>query len=111
MVGFTIFAIHATEAQKLADVTKQMRSMGAPKIECVDCGDHYIALEGSHRLAAAHALGLTPTLVIREQDETLDITAYDWYDATNWAETSYPAGDVAGELYAPAQAVAYQFGG
>lgn len=105
----TIYAIHQPEAAKLADVTAQMREMGAPTIEVVDCGDYYMALEGSHRLAAAHALGLTPALVVREQDDMIDISGYDWFDAANWAETQYPAGEVAGELFAPTQAVAYSF--
>ena len=83
--------------------------MLAPTIEVVDCGDYYMALEGSHRLAAAHALGLSPVLTIREQDDEIDVTGYDWYDAANWAGTTYPAGDIAGELFAPTQAVDYKF--
>lgn len=105
----TIYAIHGTDEDKLQGVIAEMRTLGAPTIEVVDCGDHYQALEGSHRLAAAHALGLVPTLVIREQDEIIDITKYDWFDEANWAETSYPAGEVVGELFSPQQAVDYQF--
>lgn len=106
----TIYAIHAPEPAKLAAVTAQMQAMGAPTIEVVDCGDHYMALEGSHRLAAAHALGLTPVLTVREQDEVIDISGYDWFDAANWAETTYPASEVAGEIFSPRQAVPYSFG-
>lgn len=98
----TIYAIHAPEADKLAAVIEQMRSLGAPTIEVVDCGDFYMALEGSHRLAAAHALGLTPVLVIRDQDEMLEVSGYDWYDGANWAvdgQAQYSAGEVAGELH------------
>ncbi len=57
--------------------------LGAPKIEVVDCGDHYQALEGSHRLAAAAVLDLAPELIIREQ--------------------------IAGEVFSARQAVPYQF--
>jgi hypothetical protein len=86
-----------------------MRAMGAPTIEVIDCGDYFMALEGSHRLAAAHQLGLEPELVVHEQGDMLDITRFDWFDACNWAETVYPAGEVAGEIFAPTQAVPYAF--
>jgi len=105
----TVYAIHAPDLAKLAEVKTLMIAMGAPEIEVVDCGDHYMALEGSHRLAAAHALGLTPKLIVREQDEMINVTDYDWYDSANWAETNYPAGEVAGELFSATQARDYAF--
>lgn len=105
----TIYAIHAPQPAHLAEVIAEMRIAGAPTIEVVDCGDHYVALEGSHRLAAAHHLGLTPILTIHDQDEMLDISAHDWFDAANWAETVYSAGEVIGEIYSPTQAVPYSF--
>jgi hypothetical protein len=107
----TIYAIHAPEADKLAQVIEQMRSLGAPTIEVVDCGDFYMALEGSHRLAAAAELGLAPILLIHAQDDMLDVSKYDWYDGANWAvggEIEYLAGEVAGEMRGP-QNVAYAF--
>lgn len=104
-----IYAIHDTNPDKLAEVTAEMRERGAPTIEVVDCGDYYMALEGSHRIAAAHALNLMPKLIIREQDDEIDITLYDWYEPQQWAETVYSAGEVAGELYSPTQAVDYWF--
>jgi hypothetical protein len=106
-----IYAIHAPEADKLAHVIEQMCSLGSPSIEVVDCGDYYMALEGSHRLAAAHELGLTPVLVVRSKDEMLDVSRYDWYEGANWAaggETQYTAGEVAGELQVRGN-VAYSF--
>lgn len=104
-----IYAIHAPFADRLEAVKMEMAVMGAPTIRVVDCGDYYMALEGSHRLAAAHALGLTPELIVFEQDDVLDITQFDWFDAANWGETAYAAGEVAGELYAPTQARDYRF--
>lgn len=106
-----IYAIHRPEAGKLAEVVAQMQALGAPTIRVVNCGDYYMALEGSHRLAAAAELGLEPVLEIYEQEDMIDVTAYDWYDGANWAasgETTYPAGEVAGELYST-QAVGYSF--
>lgn len=109
MSNFTVYAIHAPAADKLEAVKAEMSSLGAPTIRVVDCGDHYMALEGSHRLAAAAELGITPELEVYDQDDTLDITEHDWYEAANWAGTEYSAGEVAGELYST-QAVAYSFG-
>ncbi|MDQ0349716.1 hypothetical protein [Ancylobacter vacuolatus] len=108
-MGFTVYAIHGAEAGKLETVKAEMLSLGAPTIKVVDCGDHYMALEGSHRLAAAHALGIIPALEILEQNDDLDISGFDWFDGANWSATVYPAGEVAGELFSPAQAVDYRF--
>jgi hypothetical protein len=105
----TIYAIHKPEADKLAQVIGEMRQLGAPTIEVVECGDYYQALEGSHRLAAAAALGLAPNLVVHEQDDILDITRFDWFEAGNWDDTRYPAGEVAGELFSAFQAIAYSY--
>ncbi len=105
----TIYAIHAPVAEKLETVQREMETLGAPTIRVVNCGDHYMALEGSHRLAAAHALGLEPQLIVFEQDEMLDITQFDWFDESNWVETTYQAGEVAGELFSPNQARNYSF--
>lgn len=104
----TVYAIHGTDTEKLAAVVAEMRTLGAPTIRVVDCGDHYMALEGSHRLAAAAELGLTPILTVYEQNDEIEIVGYDWYDPINWAGTVYPAGEVAGELYS-IQAVPYAF--
>jgi hypothetical protein len=105
----TIYAIHAPFADHLEAVKAEMEALGAPTIRVVDCGDYYMALEGSHRLAAAAALGLTPELIVFKQGDTLDISQFDWFDAVNWAETEYAAGDVAGELFSPSQARDYSF--
>jgi hypothetical protein len=105
----TIYAIHAPDADKLAEVVAQMRTLGPPTIEVVDCGDYMMALEGSHRLAAAAQLGLVPELIVHDQNAELDISRFDWFEAQNWAETVYPAGEVAGELFGPRQAVDYSF--
>lgn len=103
-----IYAIHGTDETKLAEVIEEMQILGAPTIKVVDCGDYMMALEGSHRLAAAHALGLEPKLIIFEQDDDLNIASFDWFDADNWDGEVYPAGEVAGELFS-VQAVGYSF--
>jgi len=105
----TIYTIHAARPEHLDAVIASMRGMGAPTIRVVDCGDHYMALEGTHRLHAAQTLGLAPRLVVIDQDADLDITAFDWYDAANFSETVYPAGEIAAEVYSPSQAQALRF--
>lgn len=104
----TIYTIHAPEADKLEAVKREMETLGAPTIRVVDCGDYLMALEGCHRIAAAHDLGIDPEFVVIEQDDAIDITGFDWFDAANWAETIYPAGEVAGELFST-QAQMYRF--
>jgi len=103
-----IYTIHAPEANKLSAVKTEMQRLGAPIIRVVNCGDYYMALEGSHRIAAAHDLGIEPELVVYDQDDSLEISSFDWYDSANWAETVCPAGEVAGELYS-VQACTYSF--
>lgn len=51
------------DADHLAVVVEEMGVMGAPTIKAVwsDGLGAWVALEGCHRLRAAHALGLTPT--------------------------------------------------
>jgi hypothetical protein len=53
-------------------VQREMATRGAPTIRAWWDGEKWIALEGSHRLAAAHMLGLTPDIVARGLDDVLD---------------------------------------
>lgn len=64
----TIYTIHQPRVDHLADVIAEMQTKGSPTIRVVDCGDHYEAIEGTHRLFAAAKLDL-PVI--------LDIVAYD----------------------------------
>jgi len=72
-----IYAPHAPEKAKLAEVVAQMQVIGAPAIHAVWQGDHYKALEGSHRLAAAAQLGLPVTIVEMAEGDYYD---HDWAD-------------------------------
>jgi hypothetical protein len=105
----TVYAIHAPQAERLEAVKADMMRLGRPTLRVIDCGDHYMALEGSHRLAVAHELGIRPEFVVFDQDDEIDITGFDWYDAANWDRAAYLAGEIAGELFAPTSAVAYDF--
>lgn len=74
----TIYTMHAPNAEHLAEVKAEMLVLGAPTIRVVNCGDYLMALEGCHRIAAAHELGVMPTLEILEQDDEINITGFDW---------------------------------
>lgn len=60
--GVTIMAPNKTNPMHLEKVIGEMKTLGAPEIRAYWDGEKYIALEGSHRLAAAEALGMTPTI-------------------------------------------------
>lgn len=93
----TIYTIHGIDAEKVEAVVQEMRSLGAPKIRVVDCADHYMAIEGTHRLAAACKLGIVPELIVLAQD---DMVAADSLDTEYFAAgESYTAGEVAGEMH------------
>lgn len=93
----TVYLIHDIDQDKLDAVKADMASMGAPTIRVVDCGDHYMAIEGTHRLQAAHDLGVQPDFVVLAQDDMLDASSLDmdYFDA----DQSYTAGEIAGELH------------
>jgi len=63
--GRTTLTMNGVDAGKVARIRDSLATngwQGRPVI-MVDCGDHVIALTGSHRLAAAHDLGLTVPVV------------------------------------------------
>jgi hypothetical protein len=97
----TVYTINKADPSHLEKVKADMAQLGAPKIDVVDCGDYYMALEGSHRLIAAEELGITPEFRVFEQHDAIDIAAYDWFNDANWVDqdASYTAGEVAGELF------------
>lgn len=65
-----IVAPHEPFPKRLADVIHDMARYGAPSIRAWWDGEKWIALEGSHRLAAASALGRTPKIIeLSENDK------------------------------------------
>lgn len=58
--------------EHLEYVKSEMERIGAPVIKAVwmECYNHWAALEGCHRIRAAHALGITP--IIEEVDYSDD---------------------------------------
>jgi hypothetical protein len=64
-----VFAKHEPYADgHLGDVTNEMRRRGAPTINVIEWRGEFYATEGSHRLAAAHHLGLFPALIVSTPD-------------------------------------------
>lgn len=70
-----IIAINAPEPTHLASVIEAMQDLGASTIKAVwmEVWGAWVALEGSHRLAAASALGVTPELEEIDYDETTSL--------------------------------------
>jgi len=94
-----IYTFHAIDQDHLARVTADMRALGAPTLRVVDCGDHYMTLEGHHRIAAAAALGLPVDLQVIDQDEIIDPEAYGIDINSGEANATYTAGEIAGDLH------------
>jgi hypothetical protein len=64
-----IYAKHAPYPDgHLEEVLNDMIKLGPPIIKCVEWRGNLYALEGSHRLAAAHYLGYTPIVNLVQQD-------------------------------------------
>lgn len=84
------------DAARLEAVKVEMLTLGAPVIHAVwmGCYDMYAALEGCHRIRAAKALGLEPT--IEEVDYSDDMAStVGGYDG----EEDYPISDICDDAY------------
>jgi len=82
-----IVTLNKADPAHLAAVIEQMRKLGAPSIACIkDEGTGvWVALEGSHRVAAAKALGLVPEIVEYEYDGDAMLSDYVELDADNYS--------------------------
>jgi hypothetical protein len=68
-----VFAKHAPYSDgHLGKVVNEMRWLGAPIVRVVEWGGEFFALEGSHRLAAAHWLGLVPQLIVETPERAAE---------------------------------------
>lgn len=77
------------DPEHLEAVKAEMQALGAPTIKAVwmECYGVWAALEGCHRLRAAHALGLTPEIEdVEYSDETLESLGCDAKDGVTVAE-------------------------
>ena len=80
----------------LEEVKNQMLTLGAPNIHAVwmECYGHWAALEGCHRLRAAHELGLTPNIIEVEYSDEMCSTVLG-YDG----DEDYQISDVCDESH------------
>lgn len=69
------------EEEKLVKVIEEMKTLGAPIVHAVwmECYQMYAAINGTHRLLAAKALGLVPEIEEVEYSEEMASTV-DGYD-------------------------------
>ncbi len=70
----TIITCNEINENHLNKVTKQMKTIGAPTVRAIYDGEIYYAIEGSHRLMAAHELGIIPEIAeIEYSDEIITV--------------------------------------
>ena len=96
----TIVAINAVDDDHLVEVIADMQRLGAPVIRAVKddgCGV-MCALEGSHRLAACNALGITPIIVLLDDDTVIAPDDLGFDDAQNVIIANEDIGMTAGDL-------------
>jgi hypothetical protein len=68
----TMYAPHEPDPAHLADVVESMRALGSPEIRALWIGDAWVALEGSHRVAAAAELGVPVVVVPVSEDDEIE---------------------------------------
>ena len=66
----------------LEKVLNEMIVKGPPTIKCIDYRNRLYAIEGSHRLAAAHYLGMVPSVDLVSQDR-FDPVDDEFWDSLN----------------------------
>ena len=73
----TVYLPASPRLARLIEVANDMRRLGSPTIRMYDSGKYFIAIEGSHRVAAAAILGV-PVIVQRlEPDDVIDLDTVD----------------------------------
>ena len=69
------------DQEHLETVKSEMVEMGAPTVRAIwsEMYGMWLAVEGCHRLRAAHALGITPVIVDISEEEkaTIQVDEYD----------------------------------
>lgn len=84
---------HYDEAH-LAKVISEMELLGAPTIKAVwmECWNMWVALEGCHRLRAAHALGLDPIIdEVEYSDDEIELDSGDMYRISDIVDAAHSA--------------------
>ncbi len=92
-------SMHQVEARHLAAVVKEMRKLGTPTIRCMYDGEVYKAVEGTHRLAAAAQLGLTPIIAELDPESILPADLIEEADLDPETRVMDRANDARGKRY------------
>lgn len=71
MAPTTLRLPNAISDKHLEAVMAEMGRLGPPTIPVVDCGDCYMALDGSHRAMAAAKRGIHPILNVLAPDKLI----------------------------------------
>jgi hypothetical protein len=72
-----LVAVHPAYDDEKLGAMKALKLEGLPPVRVVDCLDYYMAIEGSHRLAAAADLRIAPNLIVLAEDEPVDLGTTD----------------------------------
>jgi hypothetical protein len=94
-----LYTIHGIDPAKVERIKAEMAILGAPVVRVVNCGDYLMALEATHRIAAATELGIAPVLCELEQDDLVESDSLDWPCLCTGQR--YTAGELAGEAFSP----------
>lgn len=62
---------------RLVEVAKDMRRLGPPTIRMMRDGEHFIAVEGEHRVAAAAILGISINAQLLDPEDMIDLDSVD----------------------------------
>ncbi len=68
----TIQAPHGPSPEHLSAIVAEMAVLGVPSIQAYWSGEMWLAVEGSHRLAACEVLGICPDIIPVEGDSEID---------------------------------------
>ena len=103
----TIYMMHKYDDSHLMRVIEEMEQMGAPEIRIVDCGDHWFALEGVHRIEAAKRLGIEPVWIEIQQDDLVPSNTLDWDDLQK--NHDYKGSELVEFAFSPTETQIYEF--
>ena len=91
-----VVLLNEAQEEHLKEVESYMLENGTPVIKVVfdESAGVYVALEGSHRLHAAKALGITP--IFEEYDLDVDCMLSDYVDLD---ADDYPMAEIVGDYW------------
>jgi hypothetical protein len=101
MTTTTIILVNKIDTGRLEEIKSEMAVLGSPTVRAFEACGYLVAIEGSHRLAAAAEIGLPVHIERIDTDEygdysvagTVDFATLD-YDSNNWFdETVVSVGD------------------